>query len=88
MQNFQTLGAPPPHPQTQFPIANFWVRTWQLCTVYNYERFCSFCFEQFFLDRSVTNLMMLIIEVCLMLNCFLFENFYLHYALYDFDSIL
>ena len=39
MQNFQTLGAPPPLPQTQFPIANFWVRTWQLCTVYNYERF-------------------------------------------------
>ena len=23
-----------------------------------------------------------------MLNRFLFENFYLHYALYDFDSIL
>ena len=27
-------------------------------------------------------------DVCLMLNCFLFEKFYLHYALYDFDSIL
>ena len=23
-----------------------------------------------------------------MLNCFLFEKFYLHYALFDFDSIL
>ena len=23
-----------------------------------------------------------------MLNCFLFEKFYLHYALYDFDFIL
>ena len=44
--------------------------------------------KQFFLDRSVANLMMLTIEVCLVLNCFLFEKFYLHYALCDFDSIL
>ena len=27
-------------------------------------------------------------DVCLMLNCFLFEKLYLHYALCDFDSIL
>ena len=32
--------------------------------------------------------MMLTIDVCLMPNCFLFEKFYLHYALCDFDSIL
>ena len=32
--------------------------------------------------------MMLTIDLCLMLNCFLFEKFYLHYALGDFDSIL
>ena len=32
--------------------------------------------------------MMLIIDVCLTLNCCLFEKFYLHYALCDFDSIL
>ena len=32
--------------------------------------------------------MMLTIDVCLMLNCFLFEKFYLHYALCDFDFIL
>ena len=32
--------------------------------------------------------MMLTVNVCLMLNCFLFEKFYLHYALCDFDSIL
>ena len=32
--------------------------------------------------------MMLTIDVCLMLNCFLFEKFYLHYELCDFDSIL
>ena len=57
-----------------------------LCTVYNYMGLRSFCFEQFFLHRSVANLMML--TVCLMLNCFLFEKFYLHYALCDFDSIL
>ena len=50
--------------------------------------FRSFCFEQFFLHRSVANLVMLNMDVCLMLNCFLFEKFYLHYALCDFDSIL
>ena len=33
-------------------------------------------------------MMLTIIDVCLMLNCFLFEKFYLHYALCDFDSIL
>ena len=49
---------------------------------------CSFCFEQFFLDRSVANLKMLTTDRCLMLNCFLFEKFNLHYALCDFDSIL
>ena len=32
--------------------------------------------------------MMLPIDVHLMLNCFLFKKFYLHYALCDFDSIL
>ena len=48
----------------------------------------SFCFEQFFLHRSVANFMMLTVDVCLMLNCFLVEKFYLHYAVCDFDSIL
>ena len=32
--------------------------------------------------------MMLTADVCRLLNCFLFEKFYLHYALCDFDSIL
>ena len=32
--------------------------------------------------------MMLTVDVCSVLNCFLFEKFYLHYALSDFDSIL
>ena len=32
--------------------------------------------------------MMLTIDICLILNCVLFEKFYLHYALCDFDSIL
>ena len=50
--------------------------------------FLRFCFEQFFLDRLVANLMILIIDVCLILNCFLFEKFYLHYELCDFDSVL
>ena len=31
---------------------------------------------------------MLTIDICLVLNCFLFEKFYLHYALCDFDFIL
>ena len=50
--------------------------------------FCSCCFEQFFLYRSVANLKMLTIDICLMLNCLLFEKFELHYALRHFDSIL
>ena len=33
-------------------------------------------------------MMLTIVDVCLMLNCFLFEKFYLHYALCDLDSIL
>ena len=49
--------------------------------------FVSFCLENFFLDRSVANLIMSTIVVRLVLNCFLFEKFYLHYALCDFDSI-
>ena len=32
--------------------------------------------------------MMLTVDVCLMLNCFLVEKFNLHYAVCDFDSIL
>ena len=32
--------------------------------------------------------MMLTVDVCLMLNCFLVEKLYLHYALCGFDSIL
>ena len=100
MQNFQALGALPPDPRasggwglrpqtpTQPPKAKFCLRTRQLCTVYNYLRFCSFCLKQFFLDRLDANLMMLSIDVRLGLNCFLFEKFYLHCALCDFDSIL
>ena len=48
----------------------------------------AFVLNNFFLDRPVANLMMLTVDVCLMLNCFLVEKFYLHYALFDFDSIL
>ena len=78
-----------PRPPTQSPplrISGYASAT--LCTVYNYMSFRSFCFEQFFRDRSVANRMMLAIDICLMLNCFLFEKFYLHYAQCDFDSIL
>ena len=102
MQNFQAFGTPPPDPRAsggwglrpQTPktapsIASFWLRTSTLCTVCNHLGFRSFCFEQFFLHRSVANIMMLtVIDVCLMLNCLLFEKFYLHYALCDLYSIL
>ena len=74
--SLRRLGALPPHSHTQPPIANFCRRTRQLCTVYNnYMRFCSFCLEQFFFDRSDANLMMLSSDVCLPLNRFLFESF-------------
>ena len=79
----------PPKQPPQLRISGYAFAT--LCAIYNHMGFRSFCFEQFFLDRSVANLMMLaMIDVCSMLNCFLFEKFYryLHYALCDFDSIL
>ena len=90
MQNFQALGVPPPDPKHSLPppIANFWLRACRLCTIHYHMGVLTICFEQFFLDRSVANLMMLTVDVCLMLNCCLFEKFYLHYALCDFDSIL
>ena len=76
-------------PQTpkHSPLLQISDYAWQLCTVYNYMRLGSLCFEQFFLDRSVSNLMVLIIDLCLMLNYFLCKKFSLHYALWEFDSI-
>ena len=98
MQNFQAQGAPPPNPcasggpdplNTTPSIANFWQRAYHaLPPVYNHKGFRSFCLKQSFLHHSVANLMMLTVDECLMPNCFLFEKFYLHYALCDFDSIL
>ena len=84
------LGALPPDPLNTAPsIANFWQHAYHaLPPVYNHKGFRSFCLEQSFLHHSVANLMMLTVDVCLMPNCFLFEKFYLHYALCDFDSIL
>ena len=73
MLNFQALGATPPDPQNSPPpIANFWLRA---CRTLHYLQctdmgVLSFCFEQFFLDRSVANLMMLTIDLCLMLIVF------------------
>ena len=80
MQNFQALGAPPPEPRTQPPLRI------SACASSSFVLFMFICvfvaFEQFFLDRSMVNLMMLSTDVCLMLDCFLFEKFYLHYALW------
>ena len=85
---FRLLGRCPQTPKTVPSIVNFWLRACCALHCLNHMGFCSFCFEQFFLHRSVANLMMLTVDVCLMLICFLFEKFYLHYALCDFDSIL
>ena len=97
MQIFQALEAPPTDPRAsgswglcpsppQLRISSYAPAT--LCNVYNYMGVGSFYFEQFFLHRTVANLMMLTVDVSLMLNRFLVEKFYLHYAVCDFDSIL
>ena len=54
-------------PKTAPHLRNFGYAPATLCTNYNHMGFLSICFEQFFLDRSVGNLMMLTIDVCLML---------------------
>ena len=51
----------------------------------NFFLIVAFVLSNFF---ALSNLMMLTIAVCLMLNCFMFEKFCIHYALCDFDSIL
>ena len=86
MQNFQALGAPPPDPRAssgwglcpqtpktapQFRISSYAPAT--LCHVYNYTGVGSFCFKQFFLHRSVANLMMLTVDVRLIV--FWLKNF-------------
>ena len=43
-------------------------------------RFRSFCFEQFFLDRSVANLMMSPKDVCLIVFCMKSFNGITHYV--------
>ena len=54
---------PPKHPP-QLRISGYAPAT--LCAVYNHMGFRSFCYEQFFLHRSVANLMILtIIDVSL-----------------------
>ena len=58
---FKRLGLRPQTPKTAPSIANFWLRASALSTVYNHMRFRSFCFEQFFLHRSIANLVMLTI---------------------------
>ena len=79
------VGASPPDPPP-LRISGYAPGTFALFII---TRFRSFYFEQFFLGRSVANLMMLTtIYVRLLLNCFLLKKFYLHYALCDFDSML
>ena len=55
----------PPKQPPQLRISSYEPATF--CTVYNHMGFCSFCFEQFFLHRSVANLMMLTLDICLLL---------------------
>ena len=89
MQNFQPLGATPPDSQNRSLNCEFLATCLpRFALLIIIWVFVAFGLNNFFLDRSVANLMMLTIDVCLMLNCFLFEKFYLQYALCDFDSIL
>ena len=87
---FSRAGGSAPRPPKLPPqLRNSGYAPATLCTGCNHMSFRSFCFEQFFLHPSVANLVMItIIDVCLMLNCFLFEKNYLHYAQCDFDSTL
>ena len=57
----------PPKQPPQLRISSYVPATF--CTVYNHMGFCSFCFEQFFLHRSVANLKMLTIDICLIVCC-------------------
>ena len=90
MQNFQALGALPPDPQNSTRNYEFLAMCFPrfaLCIfVWGFVAFVLNNF--FFIIQLQTNLIMLTTDVCLMLNCFLFEKFYLHYALSGFDSIL
>ena len=72
--SLQQLGAPSPDPQNSLPPLRISGPAWQVCTVYNYTRFWSFCFEHFFLGRSDANPMMLTMDVCLMLKCFCLKS--------------
>ena len=83
---FSSAGGSAPRPQNTAPIANFWLHTWQLYIADNHMRVCSFCFDTIF-PWSYCCKPYDVNYVCLMLNCFLFEKFYLHYAVRDFDSI-
>ena len=62
------VSAPrPPQQPPQLRISSYVPAAF--CTVYNHMGFCSFCFEQFFLHRSVANLMMLTIDIYLIVSC-------------------
>ena len=74
----------PPKQHQQLRISGYVPPT--LCTVCNRVGFCSFCFEQFF--SSSFSCKPYDVNYRCMLNWFLFEKFYLHYALCGFDSIL
>ena len=63
----QTPNSLDPQTEPSLRISGYASAT--LCTVYNYMSFRSFCFEQFFLDRAVANLMMLTTDICLIAFC-------------------
>ena len=85
---FLSAGGSAPRPPRQPPNREFLAAHLPHFAMFIIIQGGSFCFEQFFLHRSVANLMMLTVAVCLKLNCFLAEKFYLHYAVCDFDSVL
>ena len=86
--SLRRLGGSAPRPPQQPPqlrISGYAPPT--LCTVYNHMSFRSFCFEQFFSSLFSCKACDVNYNRC-MLNCIWFEKIYLHYALWDFDSIL
>ena len=99
MQNFQAQGAPPPDPRA----SGGWGLCPQTPkTAPRNCEFLAMCCPRFALCIIVWRFVAFVLNIfsspfsckpydvyyrC-MLNCFLFEKFYLHYALCDFDSIL
>ena len=87
MQNFQALGALPPDPQNSPPNCEFLATRLPHFAMFIIIRgWGAFVLNNFFFIVQLQTLYD--VNCSCMLNCFLVEKFYLHYAVCDFDSIL